>query len=184
MKLDNGLKIMSIDATDLFQYDPDKHKVVPSNLSSFYDYVDENGLMTILSTGETTITAYWNDTSCSTVITVTNGEDSGDSGTTDTPTVTMVISGNKNLKVGFSRTYTVTYTDANSNDISANYTTVWSLASDDFDISEISVTENGNEISLLCKNEDLVDYTITLTASDADGLFTPASIEITVIEMF
>ena len=43
MKLNNGLKIMSIDATDLFQYDPEKHKVVPSNLSSFYDYVDENG---------------------------------------------------------------------------------------------------------------------------------------------
>lgn len=43
MKLNNGLKIMSIDATDLFQYDTDKHKVVPSNLSSFYDYVDENG---------------------------------------------------------------------------------------------------------------------------------------------
>ena len=43
MKLNNGLTIMSIDATDLFQYDTEKHKVVPSNLSSFYDYVDENG---------------------------------------------------------------------------------------------------------------------------------------------
>ena len=43
MKLNNGLKIMSIDATDLFQYDTEKQKVVPSNLSSFYDYVDEDG---------------------------------------------------------------------------------------------------------------------------------------------
>ena len=33
MKLENGLKIMSIDATDLFQYDTETKKVVPSNLS-------------------------------------------------------------------------------------------------------------------------------------------------------
>lgn len=152
--------------------------------------VDENGLMTILSTGTTTITATWSDgnnTTCDTTITVVNGEDSGsgdDSGTTDTPTVTMVISGNKNLKIGFSRTYTVTYTDANSNDVSANYTTVWTVTPNGFDASNIAIEENGNSISLLVENEDLVDETFTLTASDADGLFTPASIEITVISIF
>ena len=147
--------------------------------------VDENGLLTILSTGETTITATWNDTSCSTVITVTNGEDSGEDDTpTDTPTVTMAISGNTSLKYGFSRTYTVTYTDANSNDISANYTTVWTVTPNGFDASEISIEENGNEISLLVENEELIGYTITLSAVDADGLFTPASIEITIADLF
>lgn len=152
--------------------------------------VDENGLMTILSTGTTTITATWTDgdnTTCSTVITITNGEDSGsgdDSGTTDTPSTTMVITGNAKLKCGFSSTYTATYTDANSNDVTANYTTVWSLTSNDFDVSGISTEENGNKITLLYEDEDLIGYTFTLTASDADGLFTPASIEITLAEAF
>ena len=149
--------------------------------------VDENGLMTILSTGTTTIAATWtdgNDTTCSTVITVTNGEDSGEDDTpTDTPTVTMAISGNKNLKIGFSRTYTVKYVDTNDNDVTANYTTVWSLTSNDFDVSGISTEENGNKISLLYEDEDLIGKTFTLTASDADGLFTPASIEITLVEL-
>lgn len=143
--------------------------------------VDENGLLTIISTGETTITATWtdgNDTTCSTVITVIDGEDNNED---DTPTVTMAITGKTSLKYGFSSTYKAVYSDADNNDVSANYTTVWSLASDDFDISEISVEENGNKISLLCENKDLVGYTFTLTASDADRLFTPASIEITLV---
>lgn len=46
MILDNGLKIMSIDATDLFKVDAKTNEVVPSGLSSYYDYKDE-------STGET-----------------------------------------------------------------------------------------------------------------------------------
>ena len=46
MILDNGLKIMSMDATDLFKVDLQTKEVVPSGISSFYDYKDE-------STGET-----------------------------------------------------------------------------------------------------------------------------------
>lgn len=149
--------------------------------------VDDNGLLTILSTGETTITATWtdgNDTTCETTITVVNGEDSGEDDTpTDTPTVTMAISGNTSLKYGFSRTYKAVYSDADSNDVSANYTTVWTVTPNGFDASEISVEENGNQISLLVENEDLIDYTITLSAVDADGLFTPASIEITIVDL-
>ena len=41
MILNKGLKIMTLDATDLYQYDTKTNKVVPSNLTQFYDYVDE-----------------------------------------------------------------------------------------------------------------------------------------------
>lgn len=53
MILDNGLKIMSIDATDLFRVEVESTKnkkgkeikvakeIVPSGLSSYYDYYDE-----------------------------------------------------------------------------------------------------------------------------------------------
>ena len=52
MILDNGLKIMSIDATDLFRVEVESTKnkkgkeikvakeIVPSGLSSYYDYYD------------------------------------------------------------------------------------------------------------------------------------------------
>ena len=43
MKLNNGLKIMSIDATDLFQYDTETKQVVSSNLTQFYHIKDEDG---------------------------------------------------------------------------------------------------------------------------------------------
>lgn len=148
--------------------------------------VDDTGLLTILSTGKTTITATWtdgNNATCSTVIIVTNGEDNGGEDNTDTPTVTMAITGNASLKYGFTRTYTVVYKDADSNDVSANYTTVWTVTPNNFDASEISVEENGNKITLLVDNEDLIGYTITLTASDADGLFIPATIEITIVDL-
>lgn len=54
MILDNGLKIMSIDATDLFRVEVESTKnkkgkeikvakeIVPSGLSSYYDYYDES----------------------------------------------------------------------------------------------------------------------------------------------
>lgn len=152
--------------------------------------VDENGLMTILSTGETTITATWTDgdnATCSTVITITNGEDSGsgdDSGSTDTPTVTMAVTGNSNLKCGLSRVYKAVYSDADSNDVTANYTTVWTVTPNGFNASEIQTEEGTNTIKLLVENEDMIGETFTLTASDIDGLFTPASIEITIIDMW
>lgn len=147
--------------------------------------VDDTGLVTFLASGSTTITATWVDgdnTTCSTVITVTNGEDNVEGG--DTPTVTLAITGNKELKYGFSRTYKAVYSDADSNDVSANYTTVWTVTPNGFDASEIGVEEDGNSITLLVENEDLIDSTITLSAVDADGLFTPASIEITIIDIF
>ena len=42
MNLTKGLKIMTLDATDLLKVD-ETGKVVPSKLTQFYDYVDEDG---------------------------------------------------------------------------------------------------------------------------------------------
>ena len=144
--------------------------------------VDENGLVTFISAGTTTITATWTDgdnTTCATEITVANGEEGGGDTPTPTPTVTISISGDKKLKCEFPSQYTATYTDADGNDVSDTYTTVWSLASDDFDISEMTYLEDGNSITLYFENDNLVDYTVTLTAVDADGLFEPATMTIT-----
>ncbi len=144
--------------------------------------VDNDGLITFLASGSTTITTTWTDgdnVTCVTEITVTNGEEAE-----PTPTVTMSISGNTDLKVGFSRSYKAIYTDADSNDVSADYTTVWTVTPNDFDASEISIEEDGNTIKLLVENEDMIDKTIALTATDADGLFVPATVTITVVSVF
>lgn len=39
--MNKGLKIMTLDATDLLQYDAKKKEVVPSNLTALYDFKDE-----------------------------------------------------------------------------------------------------------------------------------------------
>lgn len=41
MNLNKGLKIMTLDATDLLRVDKENKKVVPSNLSQFYEYTDK-----------------------------------------------------------------------------------------------------------------------------------------------
>lgn len=41
MDLNKGLKIMTLDATDLLRVDKENKKVVPSNLSQFYEYTDK-----------------------------------------------------------------------------------------------------------------------------------------------
>ena len=41
--MNKGLKIITLDATDLFQYDTKTKQVVSSNLTQFYQMKDENG---------------------------------------------------------------------------------------------------------------------------------------------
>ena len=41
--MNKGLKIMTLDATDLYQYDTKTKQVVSSNLTQFYQMKDENG---------------------------------------------------------------------------------------------------------------------------------------------
>ena len=147
--------------------------------------VDENGLMTILSTGETTITATWIDggnTTCSTTITIINGQGNGN---ITAPKLTISYTNSPILYVsGSKKSLTAIYTDKDGNDVSTNYTTVWSVSSDDFDVfntNYLIITEKGNKLYLQVPyNTVNADKEVKVTAIDADGLCTPASLVLTI----
>ena len=145
--------------------------------------VDGNGLMTMLKEGNVKITATWtdgNNTTCETTIAITN------SGVEPEPTPTtgtLTISGVTSLRYDVSRTYTAKYTDANGNDVSSNYTSVWTITNATFDTSKLNQTVNGNQITLHYDDENLIDETFTLNVVDSDGTYTPATKDITLIDV-
>lgn len=144
--------------------------------------VDGNGLLTLLATGNVKITATWtdgNNTTCETTIAISNGGVEPE----PTPTTgTVTISGVTSLRYGVSRTYTAKYTDANGNDVSSNYTSVWTITDATFDTSKLTQTVNGNQIILSYEDEDIIGETFTLNVVDTDGLYTPATKDITLID--
>lgn len=141
--------------------------------------VDSNGLLSFISTGTVSITATWTDgdnTTCTTTITVAN---SGDVPSATVGTVT--ISGRTDLNNTYSRTYTATYTDVDGNDISSNYNSVWSVQAD-FDTSNLVLdTSTQNKVTISVDNEDLVNSSFNLKVVDREGLYTPATLEITIV---
>ena len=145
--------------------------------------VNDTGLMTLLKEGNVKITATWtdgNNTTCETTIAITN------SGVEPEPTPTtgtLTISGRTELRYGTSRTYTAKYTDANGNDVSSNYTSVWTITNATFDTSKLNQTVNGNQITLHYDDENLIDETFTLNVVDSDGTYTPATKDITLIDV-
>lgn len=141
--------------------------------------VDATGLMTLLKQGSVTITATWidgNNTTCETTIDISN------SGVVPT-TGTLTISGRTELRYGTSRKYTAKYTDANGNDVSSNYTSVWTITNATFDTSKLTQTVNGNQITLSFDDDTLLGETFTLNVVDTDGTFTPATMNITLIDV-
>ena len=145
--------------------------------------VDGNGLLTLLATGNVTITATWtdgNNTTCETTIAITN------SGVTPEPTPsigTLTISGTESLRWGATRTYTAEYTDANGNDVSSKYTSVWTITNATFDTSKLTQTVNGNQITLHYDDDNLIGGTFTLNVVDSDGLYTPATKYIELVDV-
>lgn len=145
--------------------------------------VDGNGLMTLLKEGNVKITATWTDgknTTCETTIAITN------SGVEPEPTPTtgtLTISGVTSLRYGVTRKYTATYTDANGNDVSSNYTSVWTITDATFDTSKLTQTVNGNQISLSYEDENIIGETFTLNVVDIDGTYTPATMDIELIDV-
>lgn len=141
--------------------------------------VDATGLMTLLKQGSVTITATWtdgNNTTCETTIDISN------SGVVPT-TGTLTISGRTELRYGTSRKYTAIYTDANGNDVSSNYTSVWTITNATFDTSKLTQTVNGNQITLYYEDDTLLGETFTLNVVDTDRTFTPATMNITLIDV-
>ena len=144
--------------------------------------VDGNGLMTLLKEGDVIITATWtdgNNTTCETTIAISNG------GVEPTPSIgTVTISGRENIRLGYNRTYKAIYTDANDNDVSSNYTSLWTITDATFDTSKITQTiVNGNQIRLSFDDETIVGKTFTLNVVDTNGLYTPATMSIELIDM-
>lgn len=146
--------------------------------------VNDTGLMTLLKEGNVTITATWTDgdktTTCETTITISNGGVEPE----PTPTIgTVTITGTSRLKVTVSRKYTATYTDANGNDISSKYTSVWTITNATFDTSKLTQTVDGNEITLSYEDENIIGETFTLNVVDSDGLYTPATKDIELVDV-
>ena len=145
--------------------------------------VDGNGLMTMLKEGNVKITATCtdgNNTTCETTIAITN------SGVEPEPTPsggTLTITANGNLIVGFNRTYTANFTDANGNDVSSNYTSVWTITNANFNTSLLTQTVNGNQITLHYDDDNIVGETFTLNVVDTDGTFTPATMDIELVDV-
>lgn len=147
--------------------------------------VDENGLMTIHSTGTVTITAIWtdgNDAECKSVFTITNGEDGGsgeDSGSetpTPTPNATMAFTSSQTtVNCGFERTIEVGYTDASGNDVTDKFDTVFTITDATFDTSLLEVTDKGNKVVFYYEDLDLYGETFTLNAVDSGNTCTPIS---------
>lgn len=145
--------------------------------------VDGNGLMTMLKEGNVKITATWtdgNNTTCETTIDITN------SGVVPEPTPsigTLTISGGTTLKIGVTRTYKAKYTDADGNDVSSNYTSVWTITNATFNTSKLTQTVNGNQITIGFDDETIVGKTFTLNVVDTNGLYTPATMSIELIDI-
>ena len=139
--------------------------------------VDDNGLMTVYSTGYVTITATWTDgdnTECLTTFTIADEESSG--GGTTTPTATMSFaSGNYLIYNGLKRTIRVKYTDKSGNDVSDVFDTVFTITNATFDTSILTMTDEGNSVVFYYVDEgnNFIDETFTLVAVDSGNTCKP-----------
>lgn len=138
--------------------------------------VDDTGLMTLLASGDVTITATWTDGSsvktCETAITIS-----------DDNVVVTISSTSKQINIGFTRPLTATYTDADGNDVSDNYTSVWSITDNSFDISNLTLdTSTQNKCIVRCvKDESLVGQTFKVNVVDSENTVRPANTTITIV---
>lgn len=142
--------------------------------------VDDTGLMTMLKEGNVTITATWtdgNNTTCSTTIAISN------SMAPEPVTETLTLSGRNYVKRGYNRTINAVYSDAEGNNISSNYDTVFTITDADFDISLLKLIDNGNSVVIYFDSTQLINKTFTLNAVDSEGLFTPASMSINLVDV-
>ena len=188
----NGVTSLDMKDATTYQlsYTAIKNDVVVNNPTLSYTSsddtiatVDRNGLMTLLKEGNVKITAIWidgNNTTCETTIAITNSGVKPE----PTPTIgTLTISGTASLRWGATRTYKAKYTDANGNDVSSNYTSVWTITNANFNTSLLTQTVNGNQITLHYDDDNLVGETFTLNVVDTDGTFTPATMDIELVDV-
>lgn len=95
-------------------------------------------------------------------------------------TITGTISGNKNLKVGFERTYTASLVDEDGNVVEWSGDFSWNIA----DKIEVDSSIDGNKITLMIEDEDLIDSTFALQVIKVEDGLVITEIEITVVGIF
>lgn len=184
----NGVTSLSLsDGTYQLSYTAVKNGSVVDNPSLSYAVNDSNiatvsdtGLLTMITTGNVTVTAKWtdgNNTTCANVITIADTSDPNP----PVITGTTVITGNTNLKNGYYRTYTATFYD-NSENVVDGITAVWSITDCTFTNDIEQTVLEGNKFKVKVNNENLIGETFTLNASDTNGNFTTASITVTIVE--
>ena len=146
--------------------------------------VDDNGLMTVYSTGYVTITATWTDgdnTECLTTFTIADEESSGG----EISTVKMVFTSTRtDIKCGFERTVTVGYRDENGYDVTNDYDTVFTITNATFDTSLIRMTDNGNEVKFYFEDEDIIEGTFTLVAVDSGNTCRPILLDMELVNLY
>ena len=136
--------------------------------------VSDTGLLTLLSAGDTTITATWTEQeiTCETSITVT----------AQTPSGTTSIDGRTNLINGYSREYTGKVLDGSGVEV-PDVIGIWTITDCTF-TEEIEQIVDGNKITLSVDNRSLIGETLTLNFSVQDGNYTPSSLVITVTSLY
>ena len=129
----------------------------------------------------------YNKTEVDTLVANSGGSSSGGEeggGETPTPTVTMAFTTTATtVRIGGNRTVKVGYTDSNGTDVTDNYDTVFTITDATFNTSLLTMTDNGNTVTLTFDDEDIIGETFTLNAVDSGGICTPISVSMELIDI-
>ena len=103
---------------------------------------------------------------------------------TPTPTVTMAFNTKTTtVRIGSRRTVKVGYTDSNGTDVTNNYDTVFTITDANFNTSLLTMTDNGNTVTLTFDDENIIGETFTLNAVDSGGVCTPISVSMELVDV-
>ena len=103
---------------------------------------------------------------------------------TPTPTVTMAFTTTTTtVRIGGRRTVKVGYTDSNGTDVTDNYDTVFTITDANFNTSLLTMTDNGNTVTLTFDDENIIGETFTLNAVDSGGVCTPISVSMELVDV-
>ena len=112
------------------------------------------------------------------------GGEGGGETPTPTPTVTMAFTTTTTtIRIGGKRTVKVGYTDSNGTDVTNNYDTVFTITNATFNTSLLTMTDNGNTVTLTFDDENIIGETFTLNAVDSGGVCTPISVSMELVDV-
>lgn len=143
--------------------------------------VSPEGVLTLLSDGKVTLTTTWTDgdnVKCVTEITIT-----GSSVDPETKKGTITVTGDALFDYRYSANYTAKFTDSSGAEDTTTVP-VWKIEDCEFS-DKIKMSPTGQKLRLTMENPEddaYVGQTFKLTASDAEGNYTPGSISVSMYE--